>query len=185
MLRIVKSLMVIAVVSLVAVGATNAYFSDTATITQNTFSTGTLEIRVNGLPSVVGGTFSPMAPGQIGTSGDFHINNYGLPWFAGPSNLTAKQLTAAVANNTGDVDLWNKVMIKVEVNRGWPTWQVAYEGKIKNMGTKDLLAPNWTELVPGNSEMMHYTVWLPDVGDQAPLMGKTISWDFVIEGRTS
>jgi len=45
MLRIVKSLMVIGVVSAVAVGATGAYFSDTATVTQNTFSTGTLEIR--------------------------------------------------------------------------------------------------------------------------------------------
>lgn len=62
MFRIVKSLVVIAVIGAFAASATGAYFSDTATITRNTFSTGTLEIRVNGQPSVVGATFSPMAP---------------------------------------------------------------------------------------------------------------------------
>jgi len=184
-LNILKSLMVVAVVATVAVGATGAYFSDTATITDNTYTTGTLEIRVNGQPSVLGSTFSPTAPGQIYHSGDFHINNYGAPWFAGPSNLAAKALTVAVANNSGSAYLWDNLRVKVEVNRGWPTWQEAYNGKLKNLGVKDLLAPRWTELAPGESEMMRYEVWLPDAGDQSAYMGETLTWDFVVEGRTS
>ena len=187
MLKIVKSLVVIALVGAFAASATGAYFSDTATITQNTFSTGTLEIRVNGQPSVVGATFAPMAPDQIGNSPQYEINNYGLPWFAGPSNLTAKSLSLAVVNpNDSGSGLWDKVMVTVEVNRGWPTWQQAYTGKLKDMGTVGLLAPRWTDLIPGSSESLRYHVWLPnELGDQSSLMGKTLTWDFVVEGRTN
>jgi len=187
MLRIVKSFLTIAIVAVVATGATGAYFSSTASITDNTFSTGVLEIRVNGQPSVVGATFSPMAPDEIGTSPDYHINNYGAPWFAGPSTLDAKKLILNVANaNDYGSGLWNDVKVKVEVNRGWPTWEEVYNGKLKHLSNVDLLSPRWTELAAGDSEMIRYEVWLPDTGgDQSAKMGKTIVWDFVIEGRTN
>jgi hypothetical protein len=91
-----------------------------------------------------------------------------------------------VEGANGDGNLWNSVKIKVEVNRGWPTWQVAYDGNLNGLSNADLLAPRWTELAPGMSESIRYTITLPDNGgDQTNLMGKTINWNFVIEGRTS
>ena len=186
MLKILKSMLVIVAVAAVGVGATGAYFSDTASITDNTFSTGTLDIRINGQQSVVGATFSPMAPGQVGTSPQYEINNYGAPWFAGPSNLTAKYLALSAANcSDNSSGLCGLLNIKVEVNRGWPTWQVAYDGALNGLSNADVLAPNWSELVPGSSESMRYTITLPDSGDQTSLMGQTATWDFVVEGRTS
>jgi predicted ribosomally synthesized peptide with SipW-like signal peptide len=47
MKKIVLSLAVIAVVATVAVTATRAYFSDTATITGNTFTAGTLDLKID------------------------------------------------------------------------------------------------------------------------------------------
>jgi predicted ribosomally synthesized peptide with SipW-like signal peptide len=187
MFKIAKGLLTIVAVAAIAVGATGAYFSSTATITNNTFSTGTLDIRVNGEPSVVGATFSPMAPDQIANSPQYEINNYGQPWFNGPSNLTAKKLILNVTNpNDFGSGLWDKVKIKVEVNRGWPAWQVAYDGDIKSLANVDLLNPNWTELIPGSSESFRYQVYLPDDGsDQGSLMGQTLTWNFAIEGRTN
>ena len=128
-----------------------------------------------------------MAPDQVGNSPEYSVNNYGAPWFAGPSNLTAKYLSIAVANpNDSGSGLWDNVMITVETNRGWPTWQQVYSGLLKDMGTRDMLAPNWTELIPGSSQNVRYQVWLPNVaGDQSGLMGKTLTWDFVVEGRTN
>ena len=187
MFKIAKSLFAIVAVAAIAVGSTSAYFSSTATIAGNTFSTGTLDIRVNGEPSVVGSTFTAMVPDQVGDSSQFEINNYGQPWFNGSSNLTAKQLILNIANpNDFGSGLWNQVKIKVEVNRGWPVWQVAYNGNINALSGVDLLNPNWTELAPGNSESFRYHVYLPNNGgDQSALMGKTLTWDFAIEGRTS
>jgi hypothetical protein len=142
---------------------------------------------VNGAPSVIGATYSAMAPDQIAFSPQYEINNYGQPWFDGPSNLTAKKLILKVANKNDDGSgLINKLKVKVEVNRGWPDWQVAYDGRLVLATNVDLLAPNWSELVAGSSESLRYQVYLPnEVGNQTALMGKTVSWDFVIEGRTN
>jgi len=186
-MKILRSLAIIGVVAAMAVSATGAYFTSTATINGNTFSTGVLEIRVNGQPSITGATFSPMAPDQVASSPEYHINNYGPRWFSGPSTLAAKKLTLSVINpNDFGSGLWDQVMIKVEVNRGWPTWQEVYNGKINGLSNVDLLSPRWTELAPGESEMMRYHIWLPNIaGDQNALMGKTLTWDFAIEGRTN
>ena len=187
MIQIFKSLFAIIAVTAIAAGSTSAYFSDTATSTGNTFSTGTLEIRVNGQPSVVGAIFSPMAPDQIWDSPQYEINNYGKPSFDGPSNLTAKKLILNIANqNDSGSGLWNKLFIKVEVNRGWEKWQVAYDGMINALTNVNLLSPNWTELTPGSSESFRYHVYLPNENlDQSSLMGKTLIWNFVMEGRTN
>jgi predicted ribosomally synthesized peptide with SipW-like signal peptide len=188
MFKIAKSLFAIVAVATIAAGSTSAYFSSTATITGNTFSTGTLDIRVNGEPSVVGATFSPMAPDQIGTSPVYGINNYGAPWFGGPSNLEAKQLLLSIANqDDSGSGLWEKVMIKVEVGRMSGAMQyTVYEGNINTMGTLDLLNGWWSGLTPGSTEDMRYKVWLPeDSTDQSTLMGSALTWDFNVEGRTN
>jgi predicted ribosomally synthesized peptide with SipW-like signal peptide len=188
MLKIAKSLIVIVAVVAVAAGATGAYFSDQATIANNTFSTGTLAIWINSNPGpITGATYSPMAPGQVGNSIDYHINNANLANFGGPSNLTAKYLALSVANcNDGGSGLCGLLQINVEVNRGWSTWHQAYNGSLSGLSNVDLLSPRWTELIAGSSEMMRYTITLPDDGtDQSALMGQTATWDLVVEGRTS
>ena len=185
MKRILISLLIIVAATGMAAGTTSSYFSSKAKITPNTFSTGTLDIRINGQTSKVGATFSAVAPGVLFSSPDYQINNYGQPWFNGSSNLSAKKLMLSVEGANGDFNMWHLLKIKVEVNRGWPTWQVAYEGNVDSLVNADLLSPRWTELVPGSSETLRYTIWLPDVGDQTSYMGKTINWSFVVEGRTS
>jgi len=51
MKKILLSVAVIAVVAVGAIGATRAYFSDTATITGNTFTSGTLDLKIDSDPS--------------------------------------------------------------------------------------------------------------------------------------
>lgn len=51
MKKIVLSLGMIALVATVAVGATRALFSDTATVSGSTFSTGTMDLRIDSNPS--------------------------------------------------------------------------------------------------------------------------------------
>lgn len=46
MKRILLSLAMIAMVSTVAVGATKAYYADTETVLNNTFASGTLDLRL-------------------------------------------------------------------------------------------------------------------------------------------
>jgi len=192
MLKIIKSLVVIVAVAAVAAGATGAYFSSAATITNNTFSTGTLEIRVNGQPSVIGANFSPVEPGDVYTSPRYDINNYGQPWFDGPSNLDADYLRASITNLTYDSDPLRKaVVITLEVSRdSGATWHEAYNDRIYMYtfhGAQDLLSPvGMPSLIPGSSLSFRYKVSLPDTGDdQSGLMGKTLHWDLVVEGRTS
>jgi predicted ribosomally synthesized peptide with SipW-like signal peptide len=186
MKKILASLAMVVLIGGVTAGATRAYFSDTAEVTKNTFATGTLEIRVNGEPTITGADFEAVAPGDMKVF-THNVNNYGSPYFAGPSNLTAKYLRLHITNpNDSGSGLWQEVRIKVEVNRGWSTWQEVWQGKIMDLPTVDLLAPRWTELIPGSSEDVRYTVWLPETFvDQSTLMGKVLTWDFVVEGRTN
>lgn len=58
MTKIIKSVAVIAFVAAIAVGATSAYFSDTATVTGSTFSAGTLDLKIDSDPSPSGQTWS-------------------------------------------------------------------------------------------------------------------------------
>jgi predicted ribosomally synthesized peptide with SipW-like signal peptide len=186
MLRIVKSLLVIVAVAAIATVSTRAYFSSEAEVDDNVFSTGTLEIRVNGQPEIAGFNFGPAAPGE-GISGQFDVNNYGAPWFAGPSNLPANELVISVEDPNDEPgfsdELYNALYVKIEANRGWPTRMPVYEGPLSLLNEKDLLTPRWTDLIPGSSETVYYSVWLPDTGgDQSALMGLSAQFDFLVQG---
>lgn len=187
MYKIITSLAIIALAGSTAAGATMAYFSDTTAITGNTFSTGTLELRVNGQPTVLGASFQGKAPGDMGVSPVYGIQNYGAPWFGGPSNLTAKTLTMKVVNeNDHSSGLWQQLKVKVEVGRMSGVMQYTlYDGLLKDMGELDLFSGHWPTLVPGSSQDMRYTVYLPSEGDQSMFMGDVMDWDFLIEGRTN
>ena len=91
----------ISVVAALVVGATWAVFTSTATVDNNTFATGTLEIRVNGQPSTAGFNFTNAAPGDM-TTKVFTLQNYGTPYFAGPSTLPAKELAVSTVKESGN-----------------------------------------------------------------------------------
>lgn len=181
MKRILMSLVVIlAAVSAVA-GATKAVFSDEAVMGANTFSTGTLEVRINGQPAVEGFNFSPAAPGDC-KSGQFTVSNYGAPFFSGPSTLTAKQLTISTPQVEGsDSDLYNALEISIDKCAG-SCESVATNASLDSVDNSNLLM-SWYSggLIAGSSETIQYNVCLPDSeGDQNSLQGKTAMFNFVV-----
>jgi len=184
MLKIAKSLVVIAAVAALTVGATSAIFTSQASVTGNTFATGTLEIRINGQTSIPGFNVTNAKPGDS-KSGQFGVNNYGAPWFAGPSTLAAKTLKISAVQTGGDVDLYNHLEIVVEANRGgWPTWMPVYSGQLRYLHNFDLLAPRWADLIPGSSEDVRYTVTLPSGVDNS-LEGMSSTFNFVVDASSS
>lgn len=76
--KILLSLLTVALVSVVAVGATRAYFSDAETSTGNSFTAGTLVVNIDGTGSSTTPYFSVpnMAPGDTATS-CFIVKNTG------------------------------------------------------------------------------------------------------------
>lgn len=198
MFRIAKSLVMILAVAAVAAGATSAYFTDRATISNNTFSTGVLEIRINGLENRAGFNYTNAVPGDV-ASYTFSLQNYGLPWFpSGPSTLPAKDLLASVSNATGDGTLYGALVAKLYANAGWGGCSnpgtnpfvagkgcTVYNGPLSAMSQADILmATQWgahPDLIPGNSFSMLLEVELPNSGDQSALMGKSTSFDIVVD----
>lgn len=81
--KILKSVAVIAFVAAIAVGATSAYFSDTATSSTNTFTSGTLSLKNEGLVDAPAITIPNMAPGDVSPEYSIIIKNDGsmnLAW---------------------------------------------------------------------------------------------------------
>lgn len=79
MRRILLSLIVLALAGTVAIGATRAYFSDTETSTGNTFTAGTLDLKVNGNDDPVGVTYTlaDWKPGDDKNVGPVTLRNAG------------------------------------------------------------------------------------------------------------
>ncbi len=83
MKRIIASLSVVAVVAAVAISATGAFFSDTATSTGNTFSSGTLDLKlsddnesaIDDITASFGGT--NLVPGQDLGADEMVVTNNG------------------------------------------------------------------------------------------------------------
>jgi len=79
MTKIIKSLLAIVVISAVAGTATWAYFSDTETSEGNTFSAGTLDLKVDGEddPNLVPYEMSDLTPGEYHQAGTVTLKNEG------------------------------------------------------------------------------------------------------------
>jgi predicted ribosomally synthesized peptide with SipW-like signal peptide len=199
MKRITKSLFVITALALLTVGATVAIFSSTATLNDNTFATGTLEIRINGSSSAPGFNVANAAPGTS-TEKVFSLQNYGAPWFAGPSTLPAKELAVSTPQDGGDSGLYDALVADLYVNAGWGGCSNlgvtfvpgkgcrAYHGALAGLdggASTDLLHyTQWgahPDLVPGNSFTMTLDVELPTGADNS-LMGKSTTFDLVVDG---
>lgn len=77
MKRILVSLMVVAIASAVGITATRAYFSDTETSTGNTFTAGTLDLKVDGGDVNVFRTFNNMVPEHSQPNFSWKLKNSG------------------------------------------------------------------------------------------------------------
>ena len=177
MLRIAKSLSMIAIVAALAIGATSAVFTSQASVTSNTFATGTLQIRVDGQASIPGFTFTNAAPGDS-VSGSFTLQNYGAPWFAGPSTLPARSILMSVDHVGGSGGLFNSLQIEMTKSSG--STEVLYSGPLNAFYNKDALM-SWLHpagLAAGNSETINYTITLPSTIGNA-LQGTSTNFDFV------
>ncbi|MDD3773848.1 MAG: SipW-dependent-type signal peptide-containing protein [Patescibacteria group bacterium] len=181
--KIAKSLVVIIAVAALTVGATSAIFTSQATVTGNTFATGVLEIRINGQASIPGFNVTNAIPGTS-QEGQFGVNNYGAPWFAGPSTLAAKTLKISAVKTGGSTYLYDKLEIIVEANRGWATWMPVYSGPLSGLSDGDLLNGRWADLAAGNSEDVRYTVSLPASADDS-YQGLSTTFDFVVTATSS
>ena len=194
-MKILKSLVVIGAVAALTVGATGAVFTSQATVAGNTFSTGILEIRVNGGHSTAGFSYPNAAPGGIATK-TFTLMNYDQPRFAGPSTLAAKEIIPAAVMTSGDAILYNALQVRLYANAGWSGCSnpgtnpfvpgkgcTVYNGPLSGLtGTaaQDILhATYWgsqAELAAGNSLTMLMEVELPVSADDT-LQGKTTTFD--------
>ena len=194
MRKILLSLGTILLVMGLVAGATWAVFSSTATVSPNTFSTGILEIRVNGSPTTAGFNFTSAAPG--GTAEKvFTLMNYGAPWFAGPSTLAAKELDTGTVMTSGHSALYNALTAKLYANAGWGGCSnggvvfvpgkgcTVYNGPLNALDGDILHATQWgahPDLIPGNSFTMTLVVELP-VSAGNDLQGKSTTFDLVID----
>jgi len=112
--KILMSFGVIAIVAAIAIGGTVAYFSDTETSTGNTFSTGVIDININGQnPWTQSWHIKDMKPCETGYI-TFNIQNPGN----NPVNVwkTIKNITTndepinepeCVYNNNGHYGVWD------------------------------------------------------------------------------
>ena len=195
MKKIILSLITIIVALATVAGATYGVFSSQATVAGNTFATGVLQVRINGLPSIAGFNFGNAAPGDS-TEKVFTLMNYGLPWFpSGPSTLPAKELATSVNKTAGDDILYNSLTAKLYANAGWSGCSNAgvifvpgkgctvYSGPLSGLTGDILHATQWgahPSLAPGNSFIMTLVVELP-VGAGDELQGKTTSFDLFVD----
>ena len=138
-MKILKSLIVIAAMAALVVGVTNSFFDDEVTITDNTLTTGTIDIDVDGHDEDFTSPFdlTHMKPGYVKSS-DFTVNNNG----DNPANITK---TVTVNDDTGSLAGVLDYKLSAEVFDGntlkW--WQMIY-----NYDTT-LAAVNHTEVFLG------------------------------------
>ena len=175
MLRIAKSLITIVAVAAIAVGVTSAYFTDQAVVTNNTFSTGVLEIGASGNAWTDVTVAGNMKPGDT-INKTFTVINDGAPFYGGPSTLSGKLfISAPYASGSGD--LYNNVWVKV-TRMQWGE-AVVYEGWLNGLVGVDgqaILQPGWTQ-------EYKFEITLPvSAGDS--LQGLTSTFNFVVDATT-
>lgn len=190
------SLVMIVAAAAIVTGATRSIFTSRAILGSNTFATGVLEIRINGLSTAAGFTFTNAAPGDSVTK-LFTLMNYGAPWFPGPSTLNAEGLFASASQTGGDTPLYNALLADLYANAGWggcsnPVPFVpgkgcqVYSGALNGMSLADiLLATQWgahPSLAPGNSLSMTLDVTLPTTADDT-LQGKSTVFDLIVDAQ--
>ena len=151
------SLITILLVSGSMVGATRAQFSDSATVTLNTFSTGVINLTTS--PTSAAVTASNMAPGVWSPNYKLTLtnNNGAYPASTLPINL----LTLTPQYTSGNGSLYNRIWVKV-VQDNDPS-NVFYQGLLKDMANVDVTAPK--PLNPGSSVDVRFNLLLDSTAD--------------------
>jgi len=152
MLRIIKSLIVITAVSVLAVGATSAYFSDQVTSEGNTFAAGTLVLNVDGQHSNVAKfNVANLRPGSQ-PKGSYTVSNVGtingyldIENISVTSQENACNAAETLAGDTtcgnpgvGEGELQDVLNITLFIDRDGDGWSGAgdtefYNGKVKDL----------------------------------------------------
>jgi len=165
MFKIVKSLFVIVAVATIAAGSTSAYFSDTAQVAGNTFSAGTLDLKVNGQDSLIQAyKISNLKPGAWDLTGQVVLNN------AGSINGHAWLEITNVQNNDGQLG----GLVKASFQKNVGPW--TRYGGTSSIDTSQNVRVDLFDLAPGESiPLVVYAVW-PN-GD--PVVDNTAQGDSV------
>jgi predicted ribosomally synthesized peptide with SipW-like signal peptide len=199
-MKILKSLIIIVAVAALASGATSAYFTSRAEWDNNTITAGTLEIRINGENTAAGFVIPNLVPDK-GYDKYFQVMNYGLPGFAGPSTLPAKELAVTALKTDGSQELYDALWVQLYVNKpGWTSancvnpldWDPlgkgcsVYQGRLSgldgSMSTDILDATVLTEFAVGETFNMDLDVLLAPADADPSLMGQTLMFDLYVDG---
>lgn len=143
MLKITKSLIVILGISVLAVGATTALFTDQKTIANNSFSTGTLKIELGGSGRFA---FSNWQPGSSSDWRRIEITNTGT--------LPGDRLFIA-ALRTGDQKLFD--VLQTDIRLDSETGTSIYYGALSGLNAS---APFYQTINPGDTLVLYQRIWL-------------------------
>lgn len=179
MLRILKSLMVIGIVTTIAVGATGAYFSDTVTVPQNTFASGELNLTVS--PQSAGVTVANAAPGQWFSSAKFLVYNQStfneaLKWRVS-SHLDSQTLSGFYGQL--NVSVWAKGLGYDQTPKTAPDGSTIEAQNVWNGKLKDLehqfnnMPQNWS------ANLWFFVQLDPSAGNQ--YQGQSATFDLIFD----
>lgn len=175
MLRIAKSLITIAAVAAIAVGATGAYFSDEVKISNNSITTGSIDINVDGVNdnSHQSYVLSDMKPGYIKNS-DFTVNNTG----SNPANIyKTVNVTRNDANLAAVIDYHLSVVIP-GVSGDWN--QTLYDYNITLSGVND--SKVFLGMLPPDTSMnVTESYKMEDVGNA--YQNQTLGFDITVDAE--
>lgn len=147
MLKILKSFIVIAAVASLATGATGAYFSDTEMSNDNSFTSGSLDLNVDGgNVNVVKFNVANLKPGSQPTGSWLLANVGSINGFLDIENITVTNLENVITepeSEAGDLtdplgELGDVLNIRLFVDKNGDGWistgeTVFYNGKVSNL----------------------------------------------------
>jgi predicted ribosomally synthesized peptide with SipW-like signal peptide len=165
MRKLLLSVLTLGVVSVAALGATRAYFSDTESILGNTITTGSVDIEIYGNGVVEQPfTLANVLPGVPTAWQELKIANVG---FAAVVNHFSVQKTA------GSQLLWDNMDVEVRVNSTSGT--VVYTGDIQGFDR------DATVQLPAGTEHKYYMKFTldPNFTEQ----GKTAEFKIIVTGN--
>ncbi len=159
MKRIALSLMTIAAVTVMVVGATGAYFTDTETVSNNVYATGNLSIKTDS------GRFEarPMAAGESETHRFVLENN-------GTLDIGSVRISS---HNTSGSYLYNNLWVEVNALSGGE-----WSGKLNNLNNRNL----GLSFSPEAKRAVDVTVWLPASADNT-YQNRDARWNFVFDAE--
>lgn len=134
------SVLIVGVVATVAGAGTWAAFSDTETSSGNTFTAGTLDLKLNGLDGITGFSIADVAPNDQGTAGTVNVKNDGTI----PGNLIVSSANIVETENgmndaeqavdfTADGELGSAITISI-----YDGANLLYQGSVAGLSGADL-----------------------------------------------